>query len=121
MKLESIDFQNKKTPQNRQKAILDDFFEKELKDSKSVYSNEVVYDRKKDKKMQNKIYFGINIFENNLVKEDDIKKLPFYDFFRESMKGSTYLEIDGINYIYLKDWENFCNLFIETGKHRFSK
>ena len=31
-----------------QKVILDEFFEKELKDSKSVYCNEVVYDRKKD-------------------------------------------------------------------------
>ena len=31
-----------------QKVILDEFFEKELKDSKSVYCNEVVYDRKRD-------------------------------------------------------------------------
>lgn len=31
-----------------QKAILDDFFEKELKDSKNVYCNEVVYDRNKE-------------------------------------------------------------------------
>ena len=31
-----------------QKVILDEFFEKELKDSKSIYSNEVVYDRKRD-------------------------------------------------------------------------
>lgn len=77
--------------------------------------------RKIKSKDTNKTYFGINIFEDDLVKEDDIKKLPFYDFFRESMKGSTYLEKDGINYIYLKDWENFCKLFIETGKHRFSK
>lgn len=77
--------------------------------------------RKIKNKDTNKTYFGINIFEDDLVKEDDIKKLPFYDFFKESMKGSTYLEKDGINYIYLKDWENFCNLFIETGNHRFSK
>ena len=77
--------------------------------------------RKIKSKYNNKTYFGISIFEDDLVKENDIKKLSFYDFFRESMKGSTYLEIDGINYIYLKDWENFCNLFIETGKHRFSK
>ena len=31
-----------------QKVILDEFFEKELKDSKSVYCNEIVYDRKRD-------------------------------------------------------------------------
>lgn len=33
---------------NSQKDILDEFFEKELKDSKSIYSNEIVYDRKRD-------------------------------------------------------------------------
>ena len=31
-----------------QKAILDEFFEKELKNSKGIYCNEVVYDRKRD-------------------------------------------------------------------------
>ena len=31
-----------------QKAILDEFFDKELKDSKSVYCNEIVYDRNRD-------------------------------------------------------------------------
>lgn len=70
---------------------------------------------------KNKTYFGINIFENNLVKEDEIKELPFYDFFDESMKGSTYLVRDGKGYIYLSDWESFCRLFIKTGKHRFLK
>jgi hypothetical protein len=69
----------------------------------------------------NKTYFGIEIFENNFVCEDDIKKLPFYDFFDESMLGSSYLVKDGISYIYLTDWESFCRLFIKTGKHRFSK
>jgi serine/threonine protein phosphatase 1 len=57
---------------------------------------------------ENKTYFGITIFENNLVKEDDIKNLPFYDFFNESMKGSTYLVRDGKGYIYLTDFEQFC-------------
>ena len=69
----------------------------------------------------NKIYFGLEIFENNLVSEDEIKKLPFYEFWNESALGSTYLIKDGINYIYLTDWEIFCRLFIETGKHRFLK
>ena len=69
----------------------------------------------------NKTYFGIEIFENNLVSEDEITKLPFYEFWNESMLGSTYLVKNGKNYIYLTDWESFCRLFIETGKHRFSK
>lgn len=69
----------------------------------------------------NKTYFGLEIFENNLVKENDIKKLPFYEFWDESAKGSTYLIKDGTSYIYLTDWESFCRLFIETGKHRCSK
>lgn len=62
-------------------------------------NRDIIYVKDMDKKMGNKTYFGINIFEDDLVKEDDIKKLPFYDFFTESMKGSTYLEKDGINYI----------------------
>ncbi len=69
----------------------------------------------------NKTYFGLEIFENNLVKEDDIKKLPFYEFWNESAKGSTQLIKNGSSYIYLTDWEGFCMLFIETGKHRFLK
>ena len=69
----------------------------------------------------NKTYFGIDIYENNLLKEDDIKDLPFYDFFNESMQGSTYLVKEGNSYIYLADWESFCKLFIKTCKHRFLK
>ena len=69
----------------------------------------------------NRTFFGIEIFENNLVSEDDIKKLPFYEFWSESAFGSTYLVKDGKNYIYLTDWESFSRLFINTGKHRFSK
>ena len=69
----------------------------------------------------NKTFFGIEIFENNLVSEDDIKKLPFYEFWNESALGSTYLVKVGKNYIYLTDWESFSRLFINTGKHRFSK
>ena len=46
----------------------------------------------------NKKFFGIEIFENNLVSEDDIKKLPFYEFWNESALGSTYLVKDGKNY-----------------------
>ena len=68
-----------------------------------------------------KTYFGIEIFENNLVSEDEITKLPFYEFWNESMLGSTYLVKNGKNYIYLIDWESFCRLFIKTGKHRFLK
>lgn len=69
----------------------------------------------------NKTYFGLKIYEDKLVKLDDIKKLPFSEFFIESMKGSTYSIIDNIEYIYLYDWESFCKYFIETGEHRYSK
>lgn len=65
-------------------------------------------------------YFGLTIYNENLVKEDDIKKLPFYEFWLESAKGSTYPMIDNEAYIYLYDWESFSRLFIKTGKHRCS-
>ena len=73
------------------------------------------------KTSRDKTYFGLEIQEGNLVKQSDIKKLPFYEFWLESAKGSTCAIIDGEEYIYLSDWESFASLFIKTGKHRFQK
>ncbi|WNL30508.1 hypothetical protein [Aliarcobacter cryaerophilus] len=73
------------------------------------------------KPTKNRTYFGLEIHQGNLVKENDIKKLPFYDFWYESSKGSTYAIIDDEEYVYLSDFESFSKLFIETGKHRFQK
>ena len=73
------------------------------------------------KPMKNKTYFGLEIYQENLIKENDIKKLPFYDFWLDSSKGSTQPIIDNEGYVYLSDFENFSKLFIETGKHRFQK
>ncbi len=67
-----------------------------------------------------KTYFGLQIYENNLVKLDDIKELPFYKFFDESMKGSACPMINDIVYIHLTDWQEFSKYFIKTGKHRYS-
>ena len=71
------------------------------------------------KPTKNRTFFGLEIYQGNLVKENDIKKLPFYDFWYESSKGSTYAIIDDEEYAYLNDFESFSKLFIETGKHRF--
>ena len=73
------------------------------------------------KPTKNRTFFGLEIYQGNLVKENDIKKLPFYDFWYESAKGSTYAIIDDEEYIYLTDFESFSKLFIETGKNRFQK
>ena len=73
------------------------------------------------KPTKNKTFFSLEIYQGNLVKENDIKKLPFYDFWYESAKGSTYAIIDDEEYIYLTDFESFSKLFIETGKNRFQK
>ena len=73
------------------------------------------------KPLKNRTFFGLEIYQGNLVKENDIKKLPFYDFWLESAYGSTYAIIDDEEYIYLSDFESFSRLFIETGKHRFQK
>ena len=73
------------------------------------------------KPTKNRTFFGLEIHQGNLVKENDIKKLPFYDFWYESAKGSTYVIIDDEEYIYLTDFESFSKLFIKTGKHRFQK
>ena len=69
----------------------------------------------------NKTYFGLEIYKDNLIKLDDIKKLPFFDLFKESMVGSTYLLEENVEYIYLHDWENFCKHFIKNGESRYAE
>jgi len=64
-------------------------------------------------------YFGVKVLKDKLIDENEIKKLPFYDFWLESARGSTMLSENNNNYLYLSDWEAFCKLFIKTGKHRF--
>ena len=73
------------------------------------------------KPTKNKTFFGLEIYQDKLIKIDDIKKLPFYDLWYESSKGSTQPLIDNEEYVYLSDFESFSKLFIETGKHRFQK
>lgn len=65
-----------------------------------------------------KTYFGLDVLQEKLVSEDDIKTLPFYDFWLESASGSAMLLKEEKNYVYLSDWEAFCKLFIQTGRHR---
>lgn len=68
---------------------------------------------------QKTTFFGMPIVREVLIPLEEIKKLPFYDFWYESAVGSTtLLEKDGSEYVYLHDWENFSRLFIKTGKHR---
>jgi hypothetical protein len=68
-------------------------------------------------------YFGLKIYtidNQDYVREKDIKKLPFYDFWKTSAKGSTCITDDKLeDLIYLYDWENFSVFFIKTGKHRY--
>lgn len=72
-------------------------------------------------KKTNTTYFGLPIYEENLVKKEDIEKLPFYEFWEQSSFGSTMLKRDNKVFIYLRDWENFSKLFIEKGINRYSK
>ena len=74
-------------------------------------------------KMKEKTYFGLNVYgdENYYILHSDIKQLPFFSFWKESTRGKTYLILDEDSGIYLHDWEHFCKLFIETGKHRLMK
>jgi hypothetical protein len=69
-----------------------------------------------------KTYFGLEIVNDRYVRENDIKKLPFYEFWKESAQGSTMVidEKEG-NLVYLHDWIAFSKEFINNGTHRFSK
>ena len=66
-------------------------------------------------------FFGLPIIDGRFVKQEDIAQLPFYDFWRESAKGSTAVIHPETQHIliWLHDWEAFCRLFIRTGKHRY--
>jgi hypothetical protein len=70
--------------------------------------------------MKEKTYFGLEVYDDNekYVLESDIKKLPFYAFWKKSLRGKTCLILAEDSGIFLHDWESFCKLFIETGKHR---
>lgn len=71
-----------------------------------------------EKTMNKTTYFGLTVFKEG-VKESDIKRLPFYEFWEESARGSTCMKVDNEIYIYLHDWENFCKQFIKYGTHRY--
>lgn len=76
------------------------------------------FDRDDDEPDQT--YFGLEIVRETLVRERDIAILPFYDFWRDSSRGSAVL-IDtqtDETFVYLHDWKAFSQLFIETGQHR---
>ena len=68
-------------------------------------------------------YFGLKVYKINgseYVREDDIKKLPFYDFWQESAESSTMIIDEDLgNLVFLYDWKAFCHIFIKTGKDQF--
>ena len=65
-------------------------------------------------------YFGLQIVRGKYVRDDDIKALPFYEFWSDSARGIGCIgdpETDEV-LIPLRDWEKFCARFIKTGRHR---
>lgn len=76
------------------------------------------FDRDDDEPEQT--YFGLDIVREKFVRESNIAKLPFYDFWRDSSRGSAVLHDPRTDetLVYLKDWKAFSQLFIETGRHR---
>ncbi|MNK94972.1 hypothetical protein D3C87_1151940 [compost metagenome] len=66
-------------------------------------------------------YFGLPVVRDR-VRVADIRRLPFFNFWQESAQGSTMVcDEQGEPSVPLYDWEAFARLFIETGKHRYSK
>lgn len=76
------------------------------------------FDRDNDEPEQT--YFGLDIVGEKFVQESDIAKLPFYDFWRDSSRGSAVLHDPQTEetLVYLHDWKAFSQLFIETRRHR---
>jgi len=73
--------------------------------------------------MAKRTYFGLEIVQGKLIRKSDIVALPFSDFWAASSVGSAFLTDDqtGEEFIYLRDWEAFARLFIQTGRHRFMR
>jgi len=67
-----------------------------------------------------KTFFGLKVYKHG-VKKDDIKKLPFYEYWEASAIGSTCAVYEEETYVYIHDWERFCFSFITHGTHRFRK
>lgn len=67
-------------------------------------------------------YFGLEVLTNQMVREADIKALPFYAFWYASSIGSAGLAdpVTREHFVHLHDWQAFAQLFIRTGRHRFS-
>ena len=65
-------------------------------------------------------YFGLDIVHEEFVRQRDILPLPFYDFWRDSSRGSALLRDPKTDetLVSLHDWRAFSQLFIETGRHR---
>lgn len=76
------------------------------------------FDRDDDEPEQT--YFGLDVVREKLVRESDIARLPFYDFWRDSSRGSAVLRDAKADetFVYLPDWKAFSQLFIKTGRHR---
>jgi len=68
-----------------------------------------------------KTYFGLTVYNDEYVLESDIKKLPFYKFWQESIIGSTMMVLQNNTGVYIHDWEAFCKRFIKYGTHRYLK
>jgi hypothetical protein len=69
-------------------------------------------------------YFGLEVIameDKVVVRYSDIERLPFFDFWLNSARGSAMLAgpDGGPGFVYLRDWEAFACLFIRTGRHRY--
>ncbi|HEH9442051.1 TPA: hypothetical protein SIA39_004124 [Aeromonas sobria] len=71
---------------------------------------------------EHKTYFGLEVHTEAFgpcVHLEDVQRLPFYAFWLEAAKGSTLgVNHDGLQCVYLQDWEKFAIQFINTGTHR---
>ena len=67
-------------------------------------------------------YFGLQVIDGRYVLQSEIAQLPFFDFWKQSFRGSTCLGTsNGDVLVFLYDWQAFAHLLIKTGRHRYQK
>lgn len=62
--------------------------------------------------------FGVEVIDEAYVRIDDIKALPFYDFFAQVEPPRLYID-NGVEMISHYDWASFCSRFLKEGTHRW--
>ncbi len=65
--------------------------------------------------MKDKTYFGLEVYEDSYVLVSDIKKLPFFEYWKMNINNIDSIVLQEDRGIFVKDWDKFSRYFILHG------